>query len=91
MNKTELIKLTAEASNESVASTTNIINKMLDTITTELKVGGIVKITDFGIFSCTPSAARIGHNPATGEAVDIAASNRVIFKASSVLKGVCNG
>ena len=86
MNKTELIKLTAAAGNESVASTTNIINAMLDTITAELKVGGTVKITDFGIFSCTPSAARIGRNPATGEA-----SNRVVFKASSVLTGVCNG
>ena len=91
MNKTELIKLTAAACNEPVSATTRIVNAMLEAITVALVEGEQVKIADFGVFASTPTAARIGRNPSTGETVNIAASNRVTFKVSSVLKAACNG
>lgn len=48
---------------------------------TEFKIGGI------GTFKPFTRAARKGRNPATGEAVDIAAKGAVKFKADSALTG----
>lgn len=52
----------------------------------QLAVGEEVSIAGFGKFSVKDTAERQGRNPATGEAVTIAASKKVSFKAAKQLK-----
>ena len=53
-----------------------------------LERGEKVTIRGFGTFATTSRAERIGRNPATGERIDIPASNSVSFKASNALEDV---
>ncbi len=43
-------------------------------------------VPNFGTFQVTRRPARVGRNPATGEAISIAASKSVRFKVSKNLK-----
>ena len=56
-----------------------------------LGYGGEVQITGFGSFGVSERAARIGRNPQTGEALQIAASKAPKFKAGKALKEAVNG
>jgi DNA-binding protein HU-beta len=55
-------------------------------ITKHLKKGEKVKITGLGILQVRRRAARMGRNPATGEAIKIKASKKVAFRATKELK-----
>jgi len=55
-------------------------------ITKHLKKGERVKIVGLGILQVRNRAARVGRNPATGEAIQIKASKKVAFRASKDLK-----
>ena len=52
-----------------------------------ITAGRDVAIAGFGEFSVTERAAREGRNPATGEALQIAASRAAKFAAAAALKG----
>lgn len=52
--------------------------------------GDTVGITGFGTFSVAKRAARKGRNPATGEAIKIAASKTPKFTAGATLKAAVN-
>lgn len=86
MNKSELIAAVAEKAGvaKSVADAT--VNAMIDAVADALKAGDKVAIAGFGNFEVKERAAREGRNPATGEAITIAASKTVAFKASKALK-----
>jgi DNA-binding protein HU-beta len=51
-----------------------------------LKAGERVKIAGLGIIEVKDRAARMGRNPATGEAIKIAASKKIAFRAAKELK-----
>jgi len=55
-------------------------------ITKHLKKGERVKLVGLGILQVRNRAARMGRNPATGEAIKIKASKKVAFRASKDLK-----
>ena len=55
-------------------------------ITKYLKKGSKIRIPDFGIMQVRKRPARMGRNPATGEAIKIKASKKVAFRASKALK-----
>jgi DNA-binding protein HU-beta len=55
-------------------------------ITKHLKKGERVKIAGLGILVVRNRAARVGRNPATGEAIQIKASKKVTFRTSKNLK-----
>ena len=55
-------------------------------IVKHLKRGERVKIAGLGILQVRERAARMGHNPATGEPIQIKASKKVAFRASKDLK-----
>lgn len=55
-------------------------------ITKHLKKGERVKLAGLGILQVRKRAARMGRNPATGEAIKIRASKKVAFRASKDLK-----
>ena len=57
-------------------------------ITKHLKKGERIRIAGLGILQVRKRAARMGRNPATGEAIKIKASKKVAFRAAKDLKMV---
>ena len=55
-------------------------------ITKHLKKGERIRISGLGILQVRKRAARMGRNPATGEAIQIKASRKVAFRAAKDLK-----
>jgi DNA-binding protein HU-beta len=55
-------------------------------ITKHLKKGERVRISGLGILQVRNRAARMGRNPATGEAIKIKASKKVAFRVAKDLK-----
>jgi len=86
MNKTELIAAISDLNDIPKSTVGPVLNACLETIAEALEEGEKVDLAGFGSFSITPVAARKGRNPATGETIDIPASNRVKFKPSAKLK-----
>jgi len=86
MKKEELIQSLAEKLGESKAATERIFSAVLDTIQEGLVADGVVQITGFGSFSVRTRGPRMGRNPRTGEAIQLAGSKGVGFKAGKSLK-----
>jgi DNA-binding protein HU-beta len=63
-----------------------LVDNLVTMITKHLKKGERVKIAGLGILQVRKRAARMGRNPATGEAIKIKASKKVAFRASKELK-----
>ena len=63
-----------------------MINDMVEIITKNLKKGNRIRIGGLGILQVRKRAARMGRNPATGEAIKIKASKKVAFRAAKELK-----
>jgi DNA-binding protein HU-beta len=63
-----------------------ILGDLVDTVTKHLKKGARIRLTGLGILQVRKRAARMGRNPATGEAIKIKASKKVAFRASKELK-----
>ena len=86
MNKTELITIAAENAGLTKKDTERVLNAAIDAITAALVAGDKVQVSGFGIFEVKEREARMGRNPHTGEAMEIAASKVPGFKASKTLK-----
>jgi DNA-binding protein HU-beta len=63
-----------------------LLDDMAAIITKQLKKGGRVRLNGLGILQVRKRAARMGRNPATGEAIKIKASKKVAFRAAKELK-----
>ena len=63
-----------------------MLNEMVATITKRLKKGEKVRLTGLGILQVRARPARMGRNPATGEAIKIKASKKSAFRAAKELK-----
>ncbi|MGB7034791.1 MAG: HU family DNA-binding protein [Xanthobacteraceae bacterium] len=63
-----------------------LLDDLVGLITKHLKRGERVRIAGLGILQVRKRAARMGRNPATGEAIKIKASKKVAFRASKDLK-----
>ena len=74
--KTRIVQEEAEA----------ILNDLVGRITKHLKKGERIRIVGLGILQVRKRAARMGRNPATGEAIQIKASKKVAFRAAKELK-----
>ncbi len=72
----ELAKKTAEL----------ILNNMVDLIVKHLKKGDRIRIGGLGILQVRKRAARMGRNPATGEAIKIPAKKVVKFRVAKAAK-----
>jgi len=90
MNKSEFIDAVAAASGLTKADAGKAIDGMIDTVTTTLKKGDSITLVGFGTFETRHRKARVGRNPRTGEALQIAASNIPSFKAGKALKDAVN-
>ena len=72
----ELAKKQAEA----------VLGDLVEVTARHLKKGDKVRITGLGILQVRKRAARMGRNPATGEAIKIKASKKIAFRPAKELK-----
>lgn len=86
VNKKELADYIAANNGLSKKTSLIVIDDILNYISASLQAGDVVNFKDFGKFSSKTKLARVGRNPKTGLAVNIAAKVAVSFKPSSALK-----
>jgi len=94
MNQSELINaISSHHANHGVSKTSIkwVLEAQGEIAQAELKACGDVTLLGIGRLSVKPSAARTGRNPATGEAIQIAAKNKPHFAANQALKDAVNG
>jgi DNA-binding protein HU-beta len=63
-----------------------ILSQTVELITKHLKKGSRIRLAGLGILQVRKRPARMGRNPATGEAIKIKASKKVAFRAAKELK-----
>ena len=63
-----------------------IMEDLVVLVTKQLKKGTRIRLNGLGILQVRKRAARMGRNPATGEAIKIKASKKVAFRAAKELK-----
>ena len=63
-----------------------IMNDIIALLVKNLKKGARIRMAGLGVLQVRKRAARMGRNPATGEAIQIKASKKVAFRASKELK-----
>ena len=76
----------AEAHNLPKKQVTEILTDMVTMIGKHLKKGMRIRIPGLGIMQVRHRPARMGRNPATGEAIQIKKSKKVAFRVSKELK-----
>ena len=90
MNKTELISKVAAENKLTQKLTAAAVDTILSTIIDTVAAGESVSLPGFGTFSVKHREARQGRNPATGEAMEIAAKDIPVFKAAKAFKEKVN-
>jgi len=63
-----------------------ILNDVIALLVKNLKKGARIRLAGLGVLVVRKRAARMGRNPATGEAIKIKASKKVAFRAAKELK-----
>ena len=63
-----------------------VLADFVSAVTTHLKKGERIRMSGLGILEVKTRAARMGRNPATGEAIKIKASKKVAFRPAKELK-----
>ena len=86
MTKQQLIEAVAGRTDAKKSEVEAIAEAILKTIADSLASGERVDFRGFGSFEVKDTKARMGRNPATGEALSIAATRKVTFKPSKDLK-----
>jgi DNA-binding protein HU-beta len=82
----QLVATLAEQHEITKRQSQEMFDDLIAMITKHLKKGERVKIAGLGILQVRKRAARMGRNPATGEAIKIKASKKVAFRAAKDLK-----
>ncbi len=86
MNKAELVARIAELSELSKKDAEKALNSTVQAVQEALVRGEKVVLTGFGTFEVKERKARVGHDPRTGERIQIPALKAPTFKAGKVLK-----
>ncbi len=86
MKKSEFVALVAEMAELSKKDTEKTIDAVFAVIGDAMAQGDKLQISGFGTFETKQRAARTGHNPRTGESIDISAATLPAFKPSQALK-----
>lgn len=90
MNKNELIASIASEAGLTKADAGKALDAFISSITQALKAGDEVRLVGFGTFAVSKRAATTGHNPRTGEKIEIAARKQPKFKAGKTLQDAVN-
>jgi DNA-binding protein HU-beta len=76
----------AEKHEMSKKAVNELLGAFIDLTVKNLKKGNKVRVTGLGIFQVRKRPARMGRNPATGEAIKIKASKKLAFRAAKEVK-----
>jgi len=90
MNKTELINAIAEEAGLSKIDAKKALEAVLKSVSDALIAGDKVSLVGFGTFSVAERSERSGTNPATKQAIIIAAKKVAKFKAGAELTASIN-
>ena len=90
MNKAELTAAIVKKTGFTKKDAEKAIVALTEVITETLAAGEKVQIVGFGGFEVRERPAHKGHNPMTGEEIEIAASKSPAFKAGKALKEALN-
>ncbi len=92
MTKSELIQRLADANPHLYQrDVERIVTTIFDEITTALANGDRVELRGCGAFSVKERGSRVGRNPRTGDAVNVAAKHIPYFKTGKQLREKLNG
>ena len=91
MNKSELIAKVAEKAGCEKKTAESVINATMAVAMDAVKAHEDIAIAGFGTLSVKKRDARKGHNPVTGETIDIPACMVPSFKPGSAMKDAANG
>ena len=86
MNKAQLIDAIQAKLEGTKVQAEQVVDLVIDSITSTLKKGEEVSIAGLGIFSAKQRAARTARNPRTGESIKVAAMRVPKFRAAKALK-----
>ena len=92
VNKTEMAEKLAKKTELSKAKAAEVVDAIFSSdsnkgiIAVELDADREVRISGFGTFYTSRSKARVGRNPATGAAIQIAAKKHAKFRPAKGLK-----
>ena len=86
MTKTQVIRYMAEQMQVPPKQVTAFFNLLIETATTQTRKQGEFTIPGLGKLVKAQRAARIGRNPATGEAIKIGAKTTVKFRLAKAAK-----
>ncbi len=84
--KAELVDRVSELTGYPKTQVAMTYDLLFEIMGEELAAGDKVTVPNFGTFQISERPARAGRNPATGQAITIAASKTVRFKVSKNLK-----
>jgi len=90
MKKTELVEKVAASAGLTKVQAEAAINAFVETITDAFVAEDKISIKGFGTFETRHRDARVGHNPATKQKIEIPASKVPAFKPSASLKAIVN-
>lgn len=90
MNKNDLINKVSDDTGLSKADSTKAVDSVFDSITSELKSSGDVRLIGFGTFLVSRRKATTGRNPQTGAEIQIPAANVPKFRPGKALKESVN-
>jgi DNA-binding protein HU-beta len=90
MNHTDLVNKIAEVAKVTKADAIKVLDATAQIVVEAAKTGEEVRIAGLGVFDGVSREARSGRNPSTGEAITIAASKALRFRAGKVVKDQLN-
>lgn len=90
MNSADIADKIAAENDLTKAAAKTIVESIFATIADAAAAGEEVSLPGFGKFKIKENAAREGRNPATGEAIQIAASKKLSFSAAKAIKDKLN-
>lgn len=76
----------AEKYDMSKKQANEIMDDLIGHLVKNLKKGNRIRMAGLGILQVKKRAARMGRNPATGEAIKIPAKKKIAFRAAKELK-----
>ncbi len=82
----QMAKDLAEAKGTTRKEVTTLLGDFTALVTKHLKKGARVRVNGIGVLQVRKRPARMGRNPATGEAIKIKASKKIAFRAAKELK-----
>ena len=90
MIKSELIIRLAQQTGLNKTDAKKAVDTIFEEIVKTLADGGRVELRNFGILSLRTRKPRIGHNPKTGEKVQVMQKQIPFFKAGKAVKQALN-